>query len=97
MTPFYIILQPDNFFLIHGGIIDMYRTRIRADVSLERDQLLRIILYYMHTDIYSLKSYVVRLVNFHTDANAFKPIKEANDVFSHVRKMINIVKSHTLV
>ena len=51
----------------------------------------------MHTDIYSLKSYVVRLVNFHTDANAFKPIKEANDVFSHVRKMINIVKSYTLV
>ena len=81
MTPFYIILQPDNFFLIHGGIIDMYRTRIRADVSLERDQLLRITLYYMHTDIYSLKSYVVRLVNFHTDANEFKPIKEANDVF----------------
>ena len=51
----------------------------------------------MHTDIYSLKSYVVRLVNLYTDANEFKPIKEANDVFSRGRKMINIVKSHRLV
>ena len=96
-TPLYIFLQPDNFFLIHRGIIDMYLTRIRADFCLERGQLLRIIIYYMHTDIFSLKSYVVRLVNFHTDANEFKPIKEANDVFSHVRKMINIVKSHRVV
>ena len=47
----------------------------------------------------SLKNYVViiRLVNFHADANEFKPIKEANDVFSHVRKMIHILKSHRVV
>ena len=49
--------------------------------------------YYMHTEIYSVKSYVV---NFHTQMSSSQ-IRIANDFFSCARKMVRSIKSHMAV
>ena len=61
--------------------------------------------YYIHTEKYSPKSYVVnfRLANQRSERwfshvkKMIRPIRIANDVFSHVRKMIRPIRSHRTV
>ena len=66
----------------------------------------RKILYYIHTEKYSPKSYVVNFCTqispsqseertmVFTREKMIRPIRIANDVFSRVRKMISPIRSH---
>ena len=66
-------------------------SRFRQLLTFKRCELF--FFYYMHTEIYSVKSYVV---NFHTQMSSSQ-IRIANDFFSCARKMVRSIKSHMAV